>query len=215
MSGDLCAAAPLPAEIAARAVSDVEHAVRGLGKRVVTFLGFGELGYEHPGEFRAAVRGELSRHDPAHVIVNTGTLITRGFHAGVAEVYPIAQQLGFTTSGIHPSVALNEPARHQLPAGVDHVYFVRDDTWGGYLPDRRRSPTLETLLRVTHEVAVIGGGKHTAEEMLEFLRCGTPVRFYPADMHHRMAIQWYAARGEPVPDFRGDAYACWMRARRS
>ena len=212
MSGGLCAAAPLPAEIEVRPVSDVEHAVRGLGKRVLTCLGFGELGYEHPGEFRAAVRHELSRHDPAQVIVNTGTLITHGFRAGVAEVYPIARQFGFTTSGIHPSVALNEPARHQLPAGVDHVYFVRDDTWGGYLPDGRRSPTLETLLRVTHEVAVIGGGKHTAEEMLEFFRCGTPVRFYPAEMNHRVALRWFGERDEAVPDFRGDAYACWMRA---
>ena len=215
MIRELCSKAiPLPAKAIIHDASQIEKTLRAWRKKIVTFLGFGELGYQDEGEFQSIVRDELLRHGPAEVIVNTGTLITQGFHRGIADVYPLAKKLGFMTTGIHPSVALVHPKKHYLSGYVEHVFFVKDETWGGYLEDVRRSPTLETLIAVTDEVVVIGGGKHTAQEMLEFLQGGKPLRFYPADMNHRVAADWFCRQGESPVDFRGAAYHAWIRSHR-
>jgi hypothetical protein len=203
---------PLMADLPVCSSEAIVTAIRGWHKYVVTFLGFGELGYEDSVALEAAIRDELRRHCPDQVIVNTGTLITEGFNRGIADVYEYARDSGFTTTGIHPSVALCYPKRHYLSPFVDHVFFVYDETWGGWLENvGQRSPTLETLMAVTDEVVVIGGGKHTAEEMQAFLDSNRPVRFYAAEMNHRVAREWFAGQGEPDVDYRGAAWRLWLR----
>ena len=75
-------------------------------------------------------------------VQDAGTLITEGFRHGIADVYQYASESGFTTTGIHPSVALHYPKRHYLSPFVDQVFFVSDETWGGWLDQAgQRSPT--------------------------------------------------------------------------
>jgi hypothetical protein len=184
---------------------------RRSGKHVLTFLGFGELGYEDEAELNRIVVSELSRHAPESTIVNTGTLVTLGFRRGIADVYACAKRMGFATTGIHPSIALSSSKKHALSSWVDEVFFVPDDTWGGLLQESTTpSPTLRTLIAVTHEVVVIGGGKHTAEEMEAFSRSDKQPRFYAIDMHHATSRTWARSSGVDIGDFRGAAYRAWV-----
>jgi hypothetical protein len=200
----------LPMDAAVRSVEEIVAIFREWRKRVVTFLGFGELGYEDEEALARIVREELRRHCPNDSIINTGTLITQGFHRGIADAYEVAKEQGFTTTGVHPSVALCYAKKHYLSPYVDRVLFVCDATWGGYLGQSlHRSPMLDALVAITDEVAVVGGGKHTAEEMQEFLRAGKPVRFYAAEMNHRVAREWYGLHDEETVDYRGAAYHAW------
>jgi hypothetical protein len=188
--------------------------LRRRSKIFVTFLGFGELGYEDEDAMRLVVRRELETRSRADTIVNSGTLITAGFHSGIAEAYREAKAMGFATMGIHPSVALRDPSRHHLSPFVDETFFVEDDSWGGYLPGTRQpSPTLRVLVAVSDQVLAIGGGRHTADEMREFLHQGVPVRYHEAEMNHGVGVAWYRTRGITDIDFRGEAYLLWQSTR--
>jgi hypothetical protein len=193
--------------------SEVVEAFTRKGKCVVTFLGFGELGYENIAKVRAIAEQELRQHAPHTTLVNTGTLITVGFQRGIADVYHIAKRLGFSTTGIHPSVALTSPKVHALSPFVDEVFFVCDDTWGGVLEHTATlSPTLRTLITVSHEVIAIGGGKYTQEEIQACLTHKKPVRFYAAEMHHATSRDWARTSGVELGDFHGAAYHAWKAA---
>jgi len=202
---------PLPADPPIYESREIGEILRRKAKRVVTFLGFGELGYEDEARMRDIARGEMERHAPERTIVNTSTLITNGFRHGIADVYGIAKWRGFETTGIHSSVCLQSRDRHTRSAFVDEVLFVRDGTWGGWLDAiGTPSPTLLTLVEVSDEVVAIGGGKHTAEELLEFCRRGRPVRFHAADMSHRISVAWAQRQGLEIANFRGAAHDAWL-----
>jgi hypothetical protein len=142
--------------------------------------------------------------------VNTGTLLTEGFKAGVAAIYPVARALGFETTGIHPSIALSQPKRHSLAYAVNRVYFVDDATWGGLLPATREpSPTLKALLEASDELVAIGGGEHTAQEIEAFLAHGKRVRFFAAEMHAQTARRWCQEKGIALPPPGGVAQQRW------
>jgi hypothetical protein len=185
------------------AVLEPDEVVRGLRtgrKRVVTFAGYGELGYQDEPSLERATASVLRSFDPATTIVNTGTLLTEGFKAGIAAIYPVARGLGFETVGIHPSIALVHPKRHALAQAVNRVYFVGDPTWGGFLPGTRQlSQTLRTLLEASDELVAIGGGEHTAQEIEAFLAHGKPVRFFAAEMHRETTRLWCAEKRIPLP----------------
>jgi hypothetical protein len=183
-------------------------------KQVITFLGFGELGYENEDELVSITERELQSYSPEETIVNTGTLITVSFRRGIVDVYEIAKQMGFATTGIHPSVALHSPKAHALSPFVDEVFFVADESWGGIEHlTAAPSPTLSALIAVSNEVIVIGGGKHTAEEMQAFLMFNKPLRFYAADMHHATSREWTKSSKVNIGDFRGAAYHAWISRR--
>src|SRR5271165_2424309 len=86
---------PLPADPPIYESREIGEILRRKAKRVVTFLGFGELGYEDEARMRDIARGEMERHAPERTIVNTSTLITNGFRHGIADVYGIAKWRGF------------------------------------------------------------------------------------------------------------------------
>jgi hypothetical protein len=181
------------------------------GKRVISFAGFGELGYEDPSivaRVGAQVLGDLQ---PAKTIVNSGTLLRRGGEDGIAAIYPIAKNLGMLTSGIHPSVALAFRETHLVSAFSDHWFFVEDATWGGFLAGSREiSPTLQVSLEVSDELIVIGGGKHAAEEIEAFGHRRKRVRYYAAEMNHRATRSWCQRSGTAIEDYRGAAHAAWL-----
>lgn len=195
------------------APDELVRRVRALGRQVLTFGGYGELGYEDEAAVLALVRRELQRCDPRHTLVNTGTLITRGFREGIAIVYPLARAMGFSTMGVHPSVALVDRSRHRLADDVDLVHFVDDPTWGGCDAHGQPSATLRALLGVTDLFVAVGGGEHTAQELQAFLQAGTPVRVHPARMHVATARRWAAASGTHIPSVDGAAWAAWCARR--
>lgn len=190
-------------------VEAVVQAVRALGQAVVTFGGFGELGYDDEAQVLERCSLELDRHDPARTVVATGTLVTEGFRTGIAMVYALAKARGFATVGIHPSVALHHPKHHAIAPGVDHVFIVADATWGGADDAGMPSSTLQVLLAVSDEFIVFGGGHHTAHELLAFLKAGKSVRFHDAPMHRATTDRWCRDSGARIGDYRGAAFQVW------
>lgn len=180
-------------------------------KHVLTFSGFGELGYQDISFVEAIIRSQLCQWKPDEILVNCGTLLRTGGQDGIALVYRLAKELGIETCGIHPSVAFKWADTHPVSAFADHVFFIEDATWGGYLDDQfTLSPTLKILLAVTDEMIVIGGGKHAADELSAFLQHGKCVKYFPAQMNHQFARKWSAASGVNITDLNGAAYHVWF-----
>lgn len=190
--------------------AEIERFFGARGKHVIYFAGYGELGYEEKPCVRRVALQVLADWPPAKVIVHAGTMLRRDGHDGIAEIYAVARELGIETTGIHPSAAFEFAETHRVSPHCDHVFFVADHTWGGFLPDGARlSATLQLHLAVSHEMVAIGGGKHAAEELRAFVEHGKPVRFFPADMHHAASRQWAAGAGVRLDDPRGAAHLVW------
>jgi hypothetical protein len=185
-------------------------------KHVLTFAGFGELGYEDISHVENIIRNEICRWKPNEILVNSGTLLRVGGQEGIAIVYRLAKESGIETCGIHPSISLKWADTHPVSPFADHVFFVEDSTWGGYLDDHfEPSPTLKVLLKVTDELIVIGGGKHAADEISAFLQNGKLVKYFPAQMNHLVTKEWCKKSGVDIPDLNGAAYKVWNNANHS
>jgi hypothetical protein len=181
-----------------------------LEKHVIYFAGYGELGYEQEGCVRRVAAQVLADWPASSLLVHSGTLLRVGGQDGIAEIYALARELGIETSGIHPSVAMGFSDTHRVSPYCDHVFFVEDETWGGFLPDSMiPSPTLQLHLEVSHEVVVIGGGKHAADELRAFVSNGKQVRYFPAEMNHSSTREWCRRDGREIRDLRGAAHAAW------
>ncbi len=171
---------------------------RAQPRQVVTFIGYSGAGYEDEDAMLRHAEAVLAEYDPSTTIVNVGATAM-----GIGAVYPLAKRRGFMTTGIVSTQARDEQA--ELSPDVDHVWFVRDDTWGGLLPGTDRlSPTSAALVENSDVVVGIGGGEVGRDEMLAAQRAGKKVRFIPADMNHRAAIEKARKKGQPAPtDFSG------------
>lgn len=181
------------------------------GKHVLSFAGFGELGYEQAGIVERVAEDALGRLPRESVIVQCGTLLRVGGEDGIAGVFAVARRLGIETAGIHPGVSLEFASTHCVSPFEDTAFFVDDDVWGGFV-DRggRPSPTLALILEVSDELLAIGGGKHAADELRAFWRAGKPARYVPAEMNHRAVRDWCARADIDLPDVRGAAYEAWL-----
>jgi len=158
---------------------------------------------------RTVARQILEHWPPADIIAMTGTLIRVGGNDGIADVYQVAKDLGVRTAGIHPSVARQFALTHRVSPDCDAVFFVDDETWGGYANGTEPSSTLRVHLAVADELVVIGGGKHAADELRAFHDHGRPIRYFAADMNSVTAIEWCRRAGVEIPDFRGAARHTW------
>jgi hypothetical protein len=188
----------------------IRQFITSLGKHVIYFAGYGELGYEEKDTVRCVALEVLSQCATHDVLVHSGTLLRLGGHDGIAEVYRVARELGIETSGVYPSVSMEFSDTHRVSPDCDHVFFVEDKTWGGCLNDSGElSPTLDLHLKVSDELIVIGGGKHAADELRAFFDCGKSVRYFPADMNHATTRQWARHAGLTITDFQGAARSVW------
>lgn len=167
-------------------------------KTVLTFMGFSGDGYEDPVAMLDAARRVLSRHKPSNTIVNIGATAV-----GIGAVYELAVQGGFATTGIVSTLARDNAV--VLAPCVQQVFYIKDATWGGLLPDSQDlSPTSKAMLAASHTIVAIGGGEVSRDEFLAARRTGKKTSFVAADKNHESANDKALKKGQPLPtDYRG------------
>jgi hypothetical protein len=186
---------------------EIRRFVKARKMDVLTFAGYSGAGYENPAGMLETAEEILGRHDPRKTLVNVGATAE-----GIGAVYEIAKKKGFKTSGIVSALAAEEKV--PLSPCVDYLFFVKDRTWGGNLPNTRKlSPTSATIVTVSTEMVGIGGGEVARDELLAARKAGKPVTFIPADLNHGIAREKAAKKALPEPsDFRGAAAAALGKA---
>lgn len=169
-------------------------------KRVVTFIGYSGAEYEGRDAMLATAESVLDTLDPAKTLVNIGAT-----PKGIGAVYSLARSMGFVTTGIVSTQAKEYDA--ELAPCIDHVFYVEDATWGGFLEGTDKlSPTSTAMVESSDLLIGIGGGTVGRDEMTAAKRMGRAVRFFSADMNHRKAIEKAEKKGSPFPtNFSGAA----------
>lgn len=169
-------------------------------KRVITFVGYSGSGYQDRPAMLATAGNVLEEFDPSRTLVNIGATPD-----GIGAVYTLSREMGFITTGIVSSQAKKYAAG--LSPCVDHVFYVEDATWGGYLDEGEHlSPTSTAMVAVSDVLIGIGGGTVARDELLAARGMGKEVRFIPADMNHEKAREKARKKGSPPPQgFRGAA----------
>jgi len=187
--------------------SQIEDHFKRAGKFVLTFVGYSGSGYEDEDAMLEIAEQVLARFDPEDTLVNIGAT-----PEGIGAVYVLAKQEGFETTGVVSSQAL---AYDAAPSPcVDTVFYVQDDSWGGYLDDGETlSPTSSVMVSVSHAMVGIGGSLVSRDELLAAQAAGKPVHFFAADTNHQKAIETAKKKGEAIPtDFSGAAAKAFAAA---
>lgn len=184
----------------ATSLEEIRTFFRTQGKKVLTFMGYSDAGYEDSAAMLAQAAQILDRCDPNQTIVNIGATPD-----GIGAVYEIAKRKGFTTTGIVSTQARDQHVT--LSAWVDVVLFVEDTAWGGFIPGTTQlSPTSTAMVENSDRIVAIGGSEVARDELMAAQRSGKTIQYLPADMNHRTAAEKALKRGEPAPiDFRGAA----------
>jgi hypothetical protein len=184
--------------------SDVRAFFKSQGQTVLTFLGYSGAGYEDESALIKHATSVLDSYKPGTTIVNIGVTPD-----GIGRVYELAKKRGFTTSGIVSTQARESNAA--LSPCVDHVFIVQDPSWGGFVEGSERlSPTSAALVDASDHLVAIGGGEVTRDELVGATRAGKNIKFIPADMNHRIALDKAAKKGQAPPtDFSGAAAAAF------
>jgi hypothetical protein len=166
------------------------------GKTVLTFYGYSGAGYEDEKGMLEIARKVLSGYSPETTLVNIGVT-----SVGCGAIYPLAKSMGFTTTGIVTSLALEHPADVAgISEAVDHICFVADKQWGGKLPGSDElSPTSKAMVACSDILVAIGGGDISLDELLEGKALGKPIQYFPAEMDHEAAIRRAKKLGLPPP----------------
>lgn len=171
------------------------------GKKVLTFMGFSGAGYEDEEEVHSLARKILESHSPDQTIVNIGAT-----KEGIGKVYELAKLMGFMTTGIVSTQAKKYDA--VLSTHVDVVFYIQDETWGGFVEGGELSPTSQAMVQSSDTIVAFGGGEVTRDELIAAKRMGKSVQFVAADMNHATAIEKAKKKNLPAPtDFRGAAHA--------
>ena len=180
---------------------NVKDFVTGRKAEVLTFQGFSGSEYEDPAVMLEHAARVLEAQNPTRILVNIGAT-----EVGIGAVYELAKRKGFATMGIVSTLARDEEVA--LSPCVDHVFFIKDSTWGGRLPDKDElSPTSQAIIDNSTFFVAIGGGNVARDELLAARRAGKPLTFIPADMNHAKARAKARKRNLPEPtDFRGSAH---------
>ena len=168
-------------------------------KDVVTFVGYSGAEYEDKAAMLETAGRILDEFDSSSAIVNIGAT-----PEGIGAVYELAQRRGFTTTGIVSTQAKAYQA--ELSPCVDHVFYVKDTSWGGFLEGSDRlSPTSTAMVENSDVLIAIGGGAVGRDELIAAKRSGKEVRFIPADMNHQKAREKAKKKGLPEPTNFGGA----------
>jgi hypothetical protein len=185
-------------------VEEISSFFKSQQKTVLTFIGYSGAGYEDEASMRKEAERVLSEYDPAKTIVNIGATPD-----GIGAAYEIAKRKGFVTTGVVSSQARKYKAK--LSPYVDHVFYVEDATWGGFVSGTKQlSPTSKAMVENSDIIIGIGGGEVARDELVAAKQLGKKVRFIPADMNHQKARESARKKKLPEPtDFRGAANAAF------
>ncbi len=168
--------------------------IKSLGKTVLTFYGYSGLGYEDEEEMLNIAGKILSEHSPQNTLVNIGVT-----SVGCGAIYPLAKFMGFETTGIVTTLALEY--RGGISESVDHICFIKDTQWGGRLPHSDKlSPTSIAMVECSDILIGIGGGGICDDELLYGRELGKPIQFFPAEMNHEIASRYYKGLGLSPPE---------------
>jgi hypothetical protein len=181
--------------------SDISSFFHSQQKVVVTFVGYSGSGYEDQVALLEEAERILDTFDPSHTIINIGVTPD-----GIGAIYPMAKRKGFVTTGIVSTQAKKYEAA--TSPGVDHVFYVFDATWGGFIEGSQQlSPTSTVIVQHSDIMIGIGGGAVARDELIAAQRAVKEVRFIPADMHHDTAREKAQKKGQPIPTtFAGAAH---------
>lgn len=181
-------------------IQEILNFFKSTEKHVVTFVGYSGAEYEDKAEMIIIANNILNEYNPASTMINIGATLQ-----GIGAIYELAQRRGFTTSGIISTQAKLFNAT--ISQFVDHVFYVEDPTWGGFIEGTDRlSPTSTVMVEVSDTMIGIGGGEIGRDELMAAKRSGKEVRFFPAEMNHQIARDTAMKKGLPEPlDFRGAA----------
>lgn len=182
---------------------------KGQEKTVLTFYGYA-ADYQKASEPRKTVREILSRYVPRTTLVNYGATT-----AGMGTVYPIAKSMGFTTTGIVSTLALEMP--DEISPDVDHICFIKDTQWGGKLPKSNQlSPTSKAMIACSDFLVAVGGGEISRDELLAAREQGKPIEYYPAEVNHDWALARARRNGLPPPNsFWGAVHEVFRRTEKN
>ncbi len=168
-------------------------------KVVITFVGYSGAEYEDKNAMLKKAGRILDEFVTSKTIVNIGAT-----PEGIGAVYGLAKRKGFITTGIVSTQVKKYNA--SLSPCVDYVFYVEDDTWGGFLKSSDRlSPTSSAMVENSDVLIGIGGGEVGRDELLTAKRSGKEVRFIPADMNHQKAREKAQKKGLPAPTSFGGA----------
>ena len=167
--------------------------IKSRGKTVLTFFGYSGMGYEDEQGMLDVAHKVLSGYAPEKTLVNIGVT-----EVGIGAIYSLAKSMGFETAGIVTTLALEFP--EDISRFADHICFIKDDQWGGYLPNSEElSPTSRAMVDSSDILVAIGGNEVSRDELLEGRKQGKPIHFHPADGNHEMEIRRAKRRGLPEP----------------
>lgn len=174
--------------------------IKNFNKKVVTFVGYSAAEYENKDDMLVKASDILSKYESENTIINSGAT-----KEGIGAIYKIAKQMGFITLGVVSSLANKHKV--EISPFVDHVIYVDDDTWGGYVEGSEKlSPTSEVIVEISNIMIGIGGGEVARDELLAAQKIGKEIYFYPAEMNHEIAVNKASRQGLPEPiDFYGAA----------
>lgn len=162
-------------------------------KTVLSFYGYA-VDYQNAAEPRKTVREILLQHPPRTTLINYGATT-----AGMGAVYSIAKTMGFTTTGIVSTLALDMPG--EISPDVDHICFIGDTQWGGKLPDSNElSPTSRAMIACSDIFVAVGGGEISRDELLVAQEQGKTIHYFPAEVNHDWALQRARNKGLPPPN---------------
>lgn len=174
-------------------VAETQVFLKSLGKTVITFVGY-SADYENEAAMLATAKNVLSEYSPDTFLINIG-----GTSGGVGALYPLAKEFGFATTGIVSSLAAEY--MDDISNSVDYVCFVLDNQWGGKLPDLNElSPTSQAMVLCSDIIIGIGGGKIARDELVFGREQGKPIRFYPAEINHKVMKRDAQKMGLPIPE---------------
>lgn len=167
--------------------------IRSRQKTVLTFFGYSGMGYEYEKALLNIAQMILSERFAHTTLVNIGAT-----SVGIGAVYPLAKSMGFETAGIVTAGTLKDPT--DISKAVDHVCFMKDDQFGGNLPNSNElSPTSKAMVECSDELIAIGGNDISLQELLAGQAMGKPIQYFPAEMKHEWAIRRAKKMGLPIP----------------
>lgn len=143
----------------------------------------------------------LAEYSSKTSIINIGAT-----YGGIGAAYSIAKSMGFITTGIVSSQA--RQYLDDISPDVDHICFVKDNQWGGKLPNSNDlSPTSQAMIGCSDILVGIDGGRISRDEMIEGKKQGKLVRFYPAEINHEYCVRRNKEMNLPPPNsFWGEAH---------